>query len=404
MFYSLYLYDIIKFCKGVDSVKVYLDNSATTKPYKEVVDEMVLALTDDFANPSAAYRDGFEIEKKIKKIRNNIAKTIGVDDKNIIFTSGGTESNNAIIRSVAHLNGKRRNHIITTAIEHPAVLNTVRDLENEGFDITILNVDEKGLISIDELKNSITDKTCLVSVMFVNNEIGCIEPIKEIGDILKDNKDIYFHVDAVQGYGKINFKIEDLHIDFMSVSSHKIHGPKGEGFMYIRDLNRFKPLLTGGGQEFSLRSGTENVPGIYGMGKAVEILFEDIDGTIEKINSLKMYLYNKLSENISDIKINSDIDNGVCHILNMSFEGVKGEVLLHYLEDDGICVSTGSACSSKKKGSHVLNAIGLTPSQIDGAVRFSLSEMNTEEEIDYAVEKIKSHIEMIRLLSRRKRR
>ena len=386
-------------------MKVYLDNSATTKPYKEVIDEVVLSLTDDFANPSAAYRDGFEVEKKIKQIRNNIAKTLGVEDKSIIFTSGGTESNNAIIRSVAKLNKKRKNHIITTAIEHPAVLNTVKDLESEGFDITILGVDEKGHIDLKELENSITDRTCLVSIMFVNNEIGCIEPIKEAGEIIeKFGEKIFFHVDAVQAYGKIDFKLKDLKVDFMSVSSHKIHGPKGVGFMYIKDISRFKPLLTGGGQEFNLRSGTENVTGIYGMGKAVEILFNNLQKNIDNMKELREYLYKSLFENIDDIKMNTDIENAVCHILNVSFLGVKGEVLLHYLEEDGICVSTGSACSSKKKGSHVLNAIGLTSEEIDGAVRFSLSEMNTKKEIDYTVEKIKSYVEMIRLLSRRKKR
>ncbi|MEG0250523.1 MAG: cysteine desulfurase family protein [Peptostreptococcus sp.] len=386
-------------------MKVYLDNSATTKPYKEVVEEMIVSLTDDFANPSAAYRDGFEVEKKIKQIRNNIAKTIGVEDKSIIFTSGGTESNNAIIRSVAYLNKKRKNHIITTAIEHPAVLNTVKDLENDGFDVTILDVNSKGYIDIEDLENAITDKTCLISVMFVNNEIGCVEPIKEIGEMLKKQKNkVFFHVDAVQGYGKIDFKLNDLNVDFMSVSAHKIHGPKGIGFMYIKDTSKFKALLEGGGQESNLRSGTENVPGIYGMGKAVEIVFSNLEDNISYIRDLKNYLWEKLSGNIEDIKLNSDIENGVCHVLNVSFDGVKGEVLLHYLEGDDISVSTGSACSAKKKGSHVLNAIGLKPSEIEGAVRFSLCDMNTKEEIDYTVEKIKSHIEMIRLISKRKRR
>lgn len=386
-------------------MKVYLDNSATTKPYKEVVEEMIVSLTDDFSNPSAAYRDGFEIEKKIKQIRKNIARTLGVEDKSIIFNSGGTESNNSIIRSVASLNKKRKNHVITTAIEHPAVLNTVKSLEDDGFDITVLDVDSKGYINIEELEAAITEKTSLVSVMFVNNEIGCIEPIKEIGELLKkQNHKIFFHVDAVQAYGKVDFKLSDMNIDFMSVSGHKIHGPKGIGFMYIKDTSKFKPLLEGGGQEFNLRSGTENVPGIYGIGKAVEIVFSNLEENISYINNLKNYLWEKLSENIDDIKLNSDLENGVCHILNVSFADVKGEVLLHYLEGDNISVSTGSACSAKKKGSHVLNAIALSPNEIEGAVRFSLCDMNTKEEIDYTVEKIKSHVEMIRLLSKRKRR
>ncbi|WP_101772411.1 cysteine desulfurase family protein [Peptostreptococcus faecalis] len=385
-------------------MEVYLDNSATTKPFKEVVDEVVVALTEEFENPSAAYNKGLIVEKKIKKIRRNIANTLGVEEKTIVFTSGGTEGNNAIIRGVAHANKKRKNHIITSAIEHPAVLKTVRDLEDEGFEITVLGVDDKGYIDLKELKNAITDKTCLVSIMYVNNEIGCVQPIKEIGDIISNyNGEVLFHVDAVQGYAKVNFKLSEMNVDFLSVSGHKIHAPKGVGFMYIKDVNKFKPFMTGGGQEYSLRAGTENVAGIYGIGKAVEILFEDIDKNIESIREKRNYLYKKIVENISNIKVNSDIENGVCHVLNISFEGVKGEVLLHYLEEDGIYVSTGSACSSKKKGSSVLNAINLSPDLADGAVRFSLSEMNTFEELDYAVEKLKQHIEMIRIFSKKKR-
>lgn len=382
-------------------MEAYLDNSATTKPYKEVVNEVALALTEDFANPSAAYKKGIEVEKKIKKIRKNIASTLGVEDKTIIFTSGGTESNNAIIRSVASLNKKRKNHIITTAIEHPAVLNTVRELEESGFEVTILKVDEKGLINLEELKESITEKTCLVSVMYVNNEIGCVEPIKEIGKIVSSyGGDIFLHVDAVQAYGKIDFKLSELNVDFMSVSAHKIHGPKGIGFMYVKNSNKFKPLITGGGQEFNIRPGTENVPGIYGLGKAVEIVFKNLTNNISEIKDKRNFLYKKICEKIKGIRVNSDIENGVCHILNISFEGVRGEVLLHFLEEDCIFVSTGSACSSKKKGSHVLNAIGLSQSEIEGAVRFSLSEMNTAEEIEYAVEKLYSHIEMLRVFSK----
>lgn len=386
-------------------MNAYLDNSATTKPYKEVVDEMVLALTKDFENPSAAYRRGLEVELKIKKIRTNIAKTIGAKEKSIIFTSGGTESNNAIIRSVASLNKKRKNHIITSAIEHPAVLNTVKSLESDGFEITVLDVDKNGRVDIKQLKNSLNERTCLVSIMFVNNEIGIVEPIEDIGKIIKEyDKEIFFHVDAVQGYGKLKIDVDKLKVDFLSVSGHKIHGPKGIGFMYIRDENKFSPLITGGGQEFNIRPGTENVPGIFGIGKAVEILFADLDENICKMKGVRDYLYNQLKENIDGIHLNTDLNNSVCHVLNVSFEDIRGEVLLHYLEGDGICVSTGSACSSKKKGSHVLNAIGLSPELIDGAIRFSVSEFTTAEEIDYAVEKIKSYVEIIRLLSKNKKR
>ena len=207
-------------------MKAYLDNSATTKPYKEVVEEMVLALTEDYYNPSAAYRNGFTVEKKIKSIRQNIARSLGVEDKHIVFTSGGTESNNAIINSVAKLNKKRRNHIITSQIEHPAVLNTIAALEEEGFEVTRLGVDQSGRINLDELRASINDRTCLVSIMYVNNEIGVVEPVEEIARLIKSiDPDIYFHVDAVQAYGKINYKLSDIDIDFMSVSAHKIHGP-----------------------------------------------------------------------------------------------------------------------------------------------------------------------------------
>ena len=385
-------------------MEVYLDNSATTKPYNQVVDEMCTALRDDFANPSSAYRKGFLVEKKIKKIRENIANTIGVEDKSIIFTSGGTEGNNAIIRSVARLNKRRKNHIITSYIEHPAVLNTVRSLEEEGFEVTILGVDETGLVNVDELEEAITDKTCLVSIMYVNNELGSVQPVQHIGEIVSRHDQVFFHVDAVQAYGKINFKMKDIGADFMTVSGHKIHGPKGIGFMYIKDPNRFKPLLTGGGQEFDLRSGTENVPGIYGLGKAIEILFEDLDSKIEKIRENRDYLYMRISQKIDGIKLNTDLLRGACHILNISFDGVKGEVLLHYLDDEGICVSTGSACSAKKKGSHVLNAIGLSPAQVDGTIRFSLSEENTRQEMDYVVEKLQKHIEMIRFFAKKNRR
>ena len=383
-------------------MEAYLDNSATTKPYDEVVEAVVLSLTDEFGNPSSAHKRGFDIEKKIRQIRKKIASTIKADEKNIFFTSGGTEGNNAIIRSAVK-QSKKKNHIITTKIEHPSVLKTMEDLEKEGYEVTYLNVDEFGVINIEELKKSLCDRTCLVSIMFVNNEIGSIQPIKEIADILKSYPDVRFHVDAVQAYGKINFNVRNLEVDYLSVSGHKIHGPKGIGFMYIKDISKFKPLITGGGQEFGIRPGTENVSGIYGLGKAVDILFEDIDKKIDEIKTLRNYLCKQISSKIKDIKINSNIEDGVCHILNISFEDVKGEALLHYLGDDGVYVSIGSACSSKKKGSHVLKAIGLKDNLIDGTIRFSLSDLTTKEEIDYAVEKLCVYVDTIRLLSRKKR-
>lgn len=383
-------------------MEIYLDNSATTKPYDKVVEKMVYALTTDYANPSAVHRKGVEVEKNIKKIRQDIAKSIGCKDKEIIFTSGGTEANNTIIRGIANLHKKRKNHIITTNIEHPSVIETLEDLEQDGFEVTYLKVNKDGIIDIEELKKAIKRNTILVTTMHVNNEIGSIQPIKEIGKYLSTLKDkIYFHVDAVQSFAKINFKPSRYNIDFMSVSGHKLHGPKGVGFMYIKDSNRIKPIITGGGQEIGIRSGTENVAGIYGLGEAVNIITSDLNNKIEKIELLKCKLKSELIESIPDIKVNSTED-GVCHILNVSFLGAKGEVLLHHLAQQGVFVSTGSACSSKKKGSHVLNAIGLNPQEIDSAIRFSLSDMTTEEEIDEAIKIIVKSVEELRMIIKRR--
>ena len=384
-------------------MEIYLDNSATTKPYQEVVDKMVLALTTQYGNPSSIYKKGIEVEREIKEIRRNIARSLGAKETEIYFTSGGTECNNTIIRSVANLNKKTKNHIISTVIEHPSVLNTLKDLEADGFEVTYLPVGKDGKISLEDLKNAIKKETILVSVMHVNNEIGTIQPVEEIGKYLKSlDEKVYFHVDGVQSYAKIKFRPSRYNIDFMSVSGHKLHGPKGIGFMYVKENNRIKPLLTGGGQEIGIRSGTENVPGIYGIGEAVRILNQDLEGTIDKIKGLRDLLKEEILANIDNVKINSPED-GVCHVLNVSFRGVRGEVLLHYLEQKEIYVSTGSACSSKKKGSHVLNAIGLTPDEIEGAIRFSLSDLNTKEEIMQTVEVLKESVSDLRMIIDRRR-
>ena len=384
-------------------MEIYLDNSATTKPYQEVVDKMVLALTTQYGNPSSIYKKGIEVEREIKEIRRNIARSLGAKETEIYFTSGGTECNNTIIRSVANLNKKTKNHIISTVIEHPSVLNTLKDLEADGFEVTYLPVGKDGKISLENLKNAIKKETILVSVMHVNNEIGTIQPIEEIGKYLKSlDEKVYFHVDGVQSYANIKFRPSRYNIDFMSVSGHKLHGPKGIGFMYVKENNRIKPLLTGGGQEIGIRSGTENVPGIYGIGEAVRILNQDLEGTIDKVRGLRDLLKEEILANIDNVKINSPED-GVCHVLNVSFRGVRGEVLLHYLEQKEIYVSTGSACSSKKKGSHVLNAIGLTPDEIEGAIRFSLSDLNTKEEIMQTVEVLKESVSDLRMIIGRRR-
>ncbi len=384
------------------TMEIYLDNSATTKPYSEVIEKVVYALSHDYANPSSLHRKGVEVEKNIKVIRNEIAKTLGAKDKEIYFTSGGTEANNTIIRGVVNLHKKRKNHIISTSIEHPSVLNTLKDLESDGCEVTYLDVDRDGKIDLEELKKAIKPTTCLVTIMHVNNEVGSIQPIQEIGKYLKSLKDkVYLHVDAVQSYSKINFRPSKYNIDFMSVSGHKFHGPKGIGFMYIKESNRIKPMLTGGGQEIGIRSGTENTPGIYGLGEAVKIINADLNSKIEKISSLKNLLKEEISKNIEDIKINSPED-GVCHILNISFKDIRGEVLLHCLEQRGMYVSTGSACSSKKKGSHVLTQMKLTNEEIEGAIRFSLSDLNTEEEVLEAVKILKEEVESLRKIIRRR--
>lgn len=388
--------------KLVQYMEIYLDNSATTKPYKEVIDKMVHALSIEYGNPSSLHRKGIEVEKNIKLIRQSIARSIGAKDKEIFFTSGGTESNNTIIRGVANLHKKRKNHIISTNIEHPSVIDTLKDLENEGFEVTYLRVDSFGKINIDEFKAAIKPTTALVTIMHVNNEVGSIQPIEAIGKYLKSlDEKIYLHVDAVQSFGKINFRPSRYNIDFMSVSGHKFHGPKGIGFMYVKENNRMKPIITGGGQENSVRSGTENVPGIYGLGEAVSILSKNLDKNIEKMTNLKNMLREGIVENIEDIKINSPED-GVCHVLNISFRGIKGEVLLHFLEQKGIYVSTGSACSSKKKGSHVLNAMNLTPDEIEGAIRFSLSDMNSEEDILETIKAVKESVNDLRMIIKRR--
>ncbi|HSQ34333.1 MAG TPA: cysteine desulfurase family protein [Peptostreptococcaceae bacterium] len=383
-------------------MEIYLDNSATTKPYDEVVNKMMEALTIEYGNPSSMHKKGVIVEKNIKQIRQDIARSIGVKDKEIFFTSGGTESNNAIIRGVANINKKRGKHLITTEIEHPSVLHTFKDLESEGFEVTYLKVNEKGIIDFEQFKNSLRDDTVLVSIMHVNNEVGSIQPVDKIGNYLSSlEKKVYFHVDAVQSFGKIEFRTNKYNIDFLSVSGHKIHGPKGIGFMYIKENNRLKPIMTGGGQESSIRSGTENVPGIYGLGEAVRITMSNLKESISNISTLKNILKKELENNISNIKINSPED-GVCHVLNVSFIGIKGEILLHYLEQNNIYVSTGSACSSKKKGSHVLLAMGLKHEEIEGAIRFSLSNMNSEEDIINAVKIVKESVKDLRDIIRKR--
>ncbi|SHH86128.1 cysteine desulfurase [Caloranaerobacter azorensis DSM 13643] len=385
-------------------MEVYLDNSATTRPRDEVIDSMIYMLKSVYGNPSSLHRKGLEAEKEIEKSRTIISKFLGVDSKEIFFTSGGTESNNIAIQGIIKRYAKRGKHIITTKIEHPSVLNIFKYYEDKGFEVTYLNVNEKGIIDLKQLEDSITDKTILVSIMMVNNEIGTVQPIKEIVEIIKKkNKNVKLHVDGVQAFGKIDIQLKNLGVDVFSFSGHKIHGPKGVGGLYIKNGTVLEPIIFGGNQERGLKSGTENTPGIVGLGKAVEIIKNNFEDEKNHILDVKKYFIDKVLEKIDNIKINSYTDDRCApHIVNISFIGVKGEVLLHYLEEDGIFVSTGSACSSHKKGrSHVLKSIGLKEEEIEGAIRFSFAFYNTKEEIEYAVDRLEKSVRDIRKIMMR---
>lgn len=385
-------------------MKIYLDNSATTKPRQRVVEEMLTMLTEDYGNPSSLHRMGLDVEKKIETSRKTIASYLRVNKEEIMFTAGGTESNNLAIQGLVGKYSKRNKHLITSKIEHSSVLNIFKHFEDQGYDVTYIDVDINGLVDLKQLKESINDETSLISIMYVNNETGTVQYIEKIKDIINSTKrDIKLHVDGVQAFGKINMDIKALGADTFSFSGHKIHGPKGIGGLFIKKGLSLNPLVFGGGQEKNIRSGTENTPGIIGLGVAVDELAKNFKEEHEKIQELKLYFYQRVSDNIEDIKLNSFMDDrSSCHILNISFRGTKGEVLLHYLESDNIYVSTGSACSSKGKGkSSVLKALNLTDEEIDGAVRFSFSYENTREELDLVVEKLKKAVEEIRKIIKR---
>lgn len=382
---------------------VYLDNSATTKPYQQVIEVVLDCFENNFGNPSSLHRMGISAEKAVKVARNTISESLKVKDNELYFTSGGTESNNTAVFGAVSALKRKGNRIITSTIEHPAVLNVCKNLEQRGMDIKYVSVNNKGLINLEEMKSFLDENTILLSFMHVNNELGTIQPIKEIG-LLKNQYDkVCFHVDAVQSYGKIKLYPKDFNVDMFSISAHKLHGPKGVGALYIRDNFKIPPLLYGGEQENNLRSGTENVPGISGFGKAVEYSFHDFDNNIKHVRTVKNYLVEGIKNEIKDIKINSFEDERCApHIANISFLGIRGEVLLHMLEQDEIYVSTGSACSSKKKSqSHVLKAAGLSDEEIEGAVRFSFSKFNTIEEMDYVLVHLKKHINSFRKMMRK---
>lgn len=375
-------------------MEIYLDNAATTKPTREVVEAMLVALEKDYGNPSSLHKKGVEVEKEIKNIRRIVARALGVSDQEVIFTSGGTEANNLAIRGATDAYKRRGNHIITSMVEHKSVLNTFDILKDQGFEVTYLKVDKDGIIDLNELRDSIKDSTILVSLMHVNNEVGSIQPVKEAGKIIKNkNSQTIFHVDGIQSFGKIKFDLIDMNVDIYSISGHKIHAPKGVGALYIKKGVKINPILTGGNHEMGLRSGTENVPGIYGLGEAFKFIIENRDKNIEYINDLKGYFIDKFKNQIADIYIISeDSSKFAPHIINVCFPGIKSEIMVHSLEQDEIYVSAGSACSSKRKGySHVLDALNIGEDLMDSSIRFSLSHTNTREEIDFVVKKVKEY-------------
>ena len=379
-------------------MECYLDNSATTRCLDSAAALMAGILCTDYGNPSSLHHKGVQAEEYVRHAREVIAKTLKVTPKEIFFTSGGTESNNLAIRGVCAAG--RGRHILTTPLEHPATMNTLSHLRKKGWRVDAVPVQSDGVISLSALEKMVTADTVLLTAMLVNNEIGSIQPIAKMAKILKKkNPRAVFHVDAVQGYGKVLCDVRELGVDLLSISGHKIHGPKGIGVLYIKKGTKIAPILYGGGQQDNLRSGTENVPGIAGLGLAAEICHKNMKESVPKMERLRRRLEQGIVDNIPDVRINTP---GECapHILNVSFGGVRSEVVLHSLENEGIYVSSGSACSShKKEPSYVLTAIGTPREMIDGSIRFSLSEMNTEEDIDAAVAALTAIVPRLRKLN-----
>ncbi len=380
-------------------MEAYLDNSATTRAYDEVADLVAKIMKEEYGNPSSVHHMGMVSGERLSQARETIAASLKVDPQEIVFTSGGTESDNLALIGVARANKWRGNHIITTKIEHPAILETMAFLEKEGFEITYLSVDETGTIDLDELKNAIRKETILVSIMFVNNEIGTLMPIQKAGELIKSvNKDTYFHVDAVQAYGKVLIRPRTMNIDLLSVSGHKIHGPKGVGFLYIKKGTKIVPICYGGGQQKGMRSGTENVPGIAGLALAAKKCYEDFDAKIKKLYDLKQYTVDSLLERIPDIKINGQkVSEGAPHIISVSIRGLAAETVLNMLSSKNIYVSAGSACTSNNPHvSDTLQAIGLEKDLLESTIRISMSFMTTKEEMDYFLDTLCSQVSNMR--------
>ena len=381
---------------------IYFDNAATTCVFPEVVEAMQDAMQVTYGNPSAKHMKGIEAENKVKAAQELIAKTLRAKPKEILFTSGGTESNNTAIIGTAMANRRKGKHIITTKVEHASVYEPMYHLEEEGYEVTYLDVDSEGIVDLDQLEESIREDTILVSVMYVNNEVGSVQPIQEAASMVKAyNKNILFHVDAVQGFGKYHIYPKRLKVDMCSISGHKIHGPKGIGVLYIDEHVKIKPIVFGGEQQKNVRSGTENVPGIAGIGLAAKMIYENLDEKVAAMRAMKEHFIEGVKQ-IPDTTIHGLYDEtSAPHIISVGFAGIRSEVLLHALEDKGIYVSSGSACASNHPQiSGVLKGIGASQQFLDATLRFSLSEFNTMEEIDYTLDTLYNIVPMLRKYTR----
>lgn len=379
--------------------RIYLDHNATTPVHPEVLSRMLPYFSEKFGNPSSLHSLGQEAHLAMDTARNQVAKLIGARADEIIFLSGGTESDNLAIQGVAFANRDKGNHIITSSIEHHAVLNTCKFLEKQGFQVTYLPVDSYGIVDLEALRQAITDKTILITIMHVNNEVGTIQPIEEIGKIARE-RNIYFHTDAVQSVGKIPVNVKELNVDLLSLSAHKFYGPKGIGALYIKKGVKIQPIIYGGHHERDKRAGTENLPGIVGLGAACEIAMKEMEEKNKHLLMLSEKFYNLVRERIPDIKLNGHPEKRIPGTVNISFAGIEGESILLSLDFEGIEVSTGSACASASlEPSHVLIAMGVPPEIAHGTIRFSFGYTNTIEEVEYTVDVLEKVVKRLRDMS-----
>lgn len=384
-------------------MQAYLDNSATTRCLKSVADQVARVMCEDYGNPSSLHRKGVEAEVYIKEAKQFFAANLKVDEKELFFTSGGTESNKLALIGTAMANIRSGKHLIVSAIEHPSVLNTAEYLKSQGLRVTYLPVDKKGIVSLEALKEALCQETVLVSVMYVNNEIGSVQPVDEIAKIIKEkNPKTLFHVDAIQAYGKYRIFPRRQKIDLLSVSGHKLHGPKGIGILYVDSKVKIRPVLYGGEQQKGLRSGTENVPGIAGIAEAARCCYQELDEKVDRLYALKERFTEGI-KGLDGVTLNGPYGrDGAPHIVSVSFQGVRSEVLLHGLEEKGIYVSAGSACSSNKPAvSQTLKSIGLEKELLGSTLRFSFSFETTEEEIDYCLQELSRLLPILRRYTRR---